>query len=159
MKKLLILILLFLPIVVSAQIGRYPFYTAPVVLAPAVDNMISNGTFDTSADWDPHSCEISSGALQYHVGYCAMWQLSTDMVDSLDVSTDYNLSFDVVSVGIIIRVQSYPATIIISETTYTTGHYSIDFTTPGTLAGYGFSFSNWNSANVGSIDNVILVKR
>jgi len=44
MKKLLILILLFLPIVVSAQIGRYPFYTSRVLVevAPADSFLFSS---------------------------------------------------------------------------------------------------------------------
>jgi len=159
MKKLLILILLFLPIVVSAQIGRYPFYTAPVVSAPAVSNMVTDGTFDSGPDWGTAGWVVSSGSISFDGSstYGSFWQATNYMIAPIATSTSYTLEFDIVSDGTELTVLCTSMDYYyIGSTNYTTGHITIPFTTGESIGDGGFRIKSNGDSTPCTIDNIEL---
>jgi hypothetical protein len=161
MKRILFILLLF-PLIASAQIGRFPFYTAPVVAEapPAGDNMISNGEFADTTDWNEQSAgfTIADGVLSYTgtaVAVCA--QTAEHMVDSLQYSTDYTFTMYVVSSspGLYFRLRTATNVNLAGGANYTTGTVTLNFTTPASPAMRGIQLYVWGDAD-GTIDNVTL---
>jgi len=170
MKKLLILILLFLPIVASAQIGRYPFYTAPVVVQTGDTlsaEMITNGTFTIIDNWVVDygpAFSIGSGIASYDfsIGNGYIRQYKDDMIDSVLVNTTYRIEFDL-NIDITdaeyawIGFHNYGYSIDYKAPTYfgSDGHYVVRFTTGADISGSGILISTaaFAGGNL-TIDNV-----
>jgi len=164
MKKLLLLITgLLLLFSVEGQILRYSNYTAPTNQST---NMLANGTFDSGDYWSTsNTWSIGSGVATCATSASpsALYQIGTDMITDLEPSTNYTISFDIVSSspGIWFRILNGSGTVTFVEGTYyTTGHYSLDFTTASDLTIGGIRFYTYtDEANPGTIDNVTLVER
>jgi len=167
MKKLLLLITgLLLLFSVEGQILRYSNYTAPIPDSNQSTNMLANGTFDSGDYWSTsNTWSIGSGVATCATSASpsALFQIGTDMITDLEPSTNYTISFDIVSSspGIWFRILNGSGTVTFVEgTNYTTGHYSLDFTTASDLTIGGIRFYTYtDEANPGTIDNVTLVER
>lgn len=128
--------------------------------------LIVNGGFDSDVSWEVGSqWSIAGGVATYaNGGYSNIQQLPENMVDSLHVSTDYTIAFDAIASGggLAVRISSGShgdiGEQLIAIGYYTTGSYSLNFTTPGTLTRYGIAFYGIIDGG-GSIDNVSLKTR
>lgn len=150
----------------TANDGSAVYGEEEITISNQSTNMLANGTFDSEDYWfTSYGWSIGSG-----VASCAenanpstLTQIGTDMITDLEPSTDYTISFDIVSAspGIWFRILDGSGVVTFVEATYyTTGHYSLDFTTASDLTIGGIRFFTYtDEENPGTIDNVTLVER
>lgn len=145
-KKLIILLGLFIPIVGFSQGAE----------------MITNGGFTDASNWGvAGGWAIGSGVASYDNagGNSFLTQTDANMVSSLEASTLYTLEFDIVSTGAS-RFGLYTASAeeIDAEIDVITGHYVIEFTSPSGIGSGGIAFYGRNTYDDFTIDNISLVK-
>lgn len=166
MKKLsTILIALLLLVSVEGQILRYSNYTAPAEPG-GVENLLNNGTFDSGDYWFiSNAASITGGvaSITENVSLSLLYQTGENMISDLEPSTDYTISFDIVSSapGIWFRILNGNGVYTFVEGGYyTTDHYDLDFTTASDLTVGGIRFLIYtDESNAGTIDNIVLVER
>jgi hypothetical protein len=162
MKSILI-ILMLLPVPAFGQMVKTGVVTTRVVAA-ALSNMISNGTFDDGTDWGIISnWTIGSGVASYDdVSSGYLYQTPGNMVVAIEANTAYTLEFD-------ISISSGNARILFGEigasvdyivaANYINGHHAINFTTPANIGSGGFLIQGiyQTTDNPFTIDNITLV--
>lgn len=170
MKKLLLLFTVLLCINLHGQIGRFPFYVAPVVVADNPE-MINNGTFDNTDDWNltlGGGWSITGGVAVFTAagGAGRLRQGDSQLVSAMEVNTEYTLEFDLTKTAgddAWLCIQNFGTTWVkyVNEATYTAGHKTIVFTTPssidGGVDGGGITFLMYADGSY-TIDNVSLKK-
>jgi len=168
MRKYLIIGLLFFSVIAQGQIGRFPIYTAPVVVAAGcVGNMVSNGEFADGSDWTANSGWTISGGVATNndaVSGSKLIQASADMLGELFANTNYTISFDITisSGNANINIQSAASeSNYLTFTDFANGHHSVDITTPGWIGSKGicFNVNTTDTDNAFTIDNICVVTR
>lgn len=171
MKRITILILLFLPLFLYGQAMNMMHTSQKTRVvgggSPPISNMVSNGSFDSATGWATGAAwAIDGGNADYTCcGASTLSQYEVDMITPMSASTDYTLSFDISTTGsgtwfrVNAVYDSGTGTEIIAVTAYTNGSYSLDFTTPGTITGGGISFYAGFEFESCSIDNIVLTTR
>lgn len=119
------------------------------------EELILNGSLSSSDSWEVGlNISIGSGVATYsHVdNHGTLTQYVT-----LETSTTYQLEFDIVSASTMtIAFQNLTSGVIyIEPDAYSTGHYTLEFTTPSELSPSGFVAFFWfSSLASGTIDNI-----
>lgn len=119
------------------------------------EELILNGSLSSSDSWEVGlNMSIGSGVATYsHVdNHGTLTQNVT-----LETSTTYQLEFDIVSASTMtIAFQNLTSgAIYIAPDAYSTGHYTLEFTTPSDLSPSGFVAFFWfSSLASGTIDNI-----
>lgn len=128
-------------------------------------NLIYNGDFsEGETGWNAYSdgLSVTGGELVYdNTGSVnSVIDQAYGYYTELTASTDYTIAFDVVSLspGLYIYIQNTSSEVFVAGTNYTTGSYSIDFTTQGTISNGIVRIRVWGDAD-GTIDNIILTAR
>jgi hypothetical protein len=166
MKKLYsILIGLLLLTTLQGQILKFSNYVAPVPPETPTNNMVSNGTFDSSTDWTAEAnWSIGDGKATWAaVASAFLIQANGDMITPLEVNTTYDISFYITisSGNAVLRFDNAAknATFYTPNTTGAcpNGTHTGSFTTPANLIGGGISVRASISSNTTwSIDNIVI---
>jgi hypothetical protein len=157
MRKLFILIGLFLTLSVSGQL--LPGIVEGQKVAAAPTEMITNGTFDNGDHWSfaATAWSIAGGVAVFdNSGNDGLIQVSGDMASAITPNTGYVLEFDVSSAGaayISVYSTSYQA--YVAGAGYTTGHKTINFTSPADVGSAGIMIYANNDVAF-TLDNVSL---
>lgn len=161
MRRILILGLLFVSVLSYGQRYSMP-NSGHIFTVNESSNMIYNGTFEDSTNYQlSGNLSIDGGVLSYdNTGSISSVCSTQELSESMVASTGYTISFDVVSIspGLYIYIQSTANELLISADNYTTGSYSLDFTTPSELVSGYLRIKVWGDAD-GTIDNLKLEKQ
>lgn len=169
MKKIFILIGLFLTLTASGQI-------LPGVVAsqggtsgpPPPSNILRDGTFANGLTYwleTDGTFDIGGGIASYtNVGYGVIAQDQGDMISGVEINTAYTLTFDLtISSGQAnFRLRNYNGAVNYNSSSYTVNGGAgqhIHFTTPADIDGGGFRITGQPFGdNAWTIDNLILTK-
>jgi hypothetical protein len=174
MRKLITILGFFLlTLSVSGQIINASATYRAQVSAGGYPEMINHGDFagitqSSSVDgtywYTGASWTIADGKAYYDDlnNYSGLMQSDVKMLYSIEINTDYTLSFDVSDSpsGLRINWVSQDQDVdYITDGTYSNGHHALDWTSPADVGSKGLRLRTYTSGSSGYITNISLKQR
>jgi hypothetical protein len=162
-KILFILCLFFITISLSGQFTRANSFYVNLSSSTPVSNMLTNGTFDNGSNWASLGANFTiGGGLASYSGTNndCIRQTSAQMISPVLINTAYKVTFTINNTSTpncYIFFGSYGISVrYVSQTNYTSGTHTVNFTTPSDIEGGGFCVFAGTTGGTFTIDNIIL---
>ena len=156
---------LFLLASIQGQVVSSSVWFAPASAGGLGPEKLSNGALTSGTDWDDDGeFVLTNDEAQFPDGgvFSYVWQLSGDMVSSVETNTDYTLTFvvsDCSGTMLLQFMETSSSISYISETTYANGTHELEFTSPADIGSGGLSIRTQVGGDAGNIDDISLKER